>query len=60
MMGMNSGQATYSDDEGKSVEVSIMDGAGETGASMVAMYAITISMAMETEQQTETCYTKTT
>ena len=58
MMGMNSGQATYSDDGGKSVSVSIMDGAGETGASMVAMYAITL--AMETEQQTESGYTKTT
>lgn len=58
MMGMNSGQATYSDDDGRSVEVSIMDGAGETGAGMVAMYAITLSM--ETEQQTETGYTKTT
>lgn len=58
MMGMNSGQATYADDDGKSVAVSIMDGAGETGASMVAMYAITL--AMETEQQTESGYTKTT
>ncbi|HHX32484.1 MAG TPA: hypothetical protein GX712_07830 [Bacteroidales bacterium] len=58
MMGVNSGQATYSDDGGKSVSVSIMDGAGETGASMVAMYAITL--AMETEQQTESGYTKTT
>ena len=58
MMGMNSGQATYNDDDGRSVEVSIMDGAGETGAGMVAMYAITLSM--ETEQQTETGYTKTT
>lgn len=58
MMGMNSGQATYSNDDGKSVAVSIMDGAGETGASMVAMYAITL--AMETEQQTENGYTKTT
>ena len=58
MMGMNSGQATYTDDDGKSVEVSIMDGAGETGSSMVAMYAITL--AMETEQQTESGYTKTT
>jgi hypothetical protein len=58
MMGLNSGQATYTDDDGKSVEVSIMDGAGETGSSMVAMYAITL--AMETEQQTESGYTKTT
>lgn len=58
MMGVNSGQATYADDDGKSVSVSIMDGAGETGASMVAMYAITL--AMETEQQTESGYTKTT
>ena len=58
MMGMNSGQATYTDDDGKSVEVSIMDGAGETGSSMVTMYAITL--AMETEQQTESGYTKTT
>ena len=57
MMGMNSGQATYANDDGKSVELSIMDGAGETGASMVAMYAITL--AMDTEQQTESGYTKT-
>lgn len=56
MMEMNSGQATYSDDEGKSVEVSIMDGAGETGASMVVMYALTL--VMETEQQTESGYTR--
>ncbi|MBF6597378.1 MAG: hypothetical protein ITF98_04035 [Fermentimonas sp.] len=58
MMGMGSGQATYSDDDGKTVALSIMDGAGETGSSMVAMYAITL--AMETEQQTENGYTKTT
>lgn len=58
MMGMGSGQAAYSDDDGKTVALSIMDGAGETGSSMVAMYAITL--AMETEQQTENGYTKTT
>jgi hypothetical protein len=58
MMGMNSGQSTYADNDGKSVDLSIMDGAGETGASMVAMYAITL--AMDNEQQTETGYTKIT
>ncbi|NLY24545.1 MAG: hypothetical protein GX042_05965 [Bacteroidales bacterium] len=58
MMGVNSGQASYSDGEGKSVEVSVMDGAGETGAAMVAMYVMTLSV--DTEQQTETGYTKTT
>ena len=58
MMGVNSGQASYSDGEGKSVEVSVMDGAGETGAAMVSMYVMTLSM--ETEKETETGYTKTT
>lgn len=58
MMGVNSGQASYSDGEEKSVEVSVMDGAGETGAAMVSMYVMTLSM--ETEKETETGYTKTT
>lgn len=58
MMGVNGGEAKYSNDDDKSVEVSIMDGAGEMGSSMVAMYAITL--AMETEEETETGYSKTT
>ena len=58
MMGVNGGEASYSNDEGKSVEVSVLDGAGEMGASMVAMYALTLSM--ETEEETETGYSKTT
>lgn len=58
MMGVNGGEAKYSNDDDKSVEVSIMDGVGEMGSSMVAMYAITL--AMETEEETETGYSKTT
>lgn len=58
MMGVNGGEASYGNDEGKSVDVAVMDGAGEIGASMIAMYAITL--AMEREEVTETGYNKTT
>jgi hypothetical protein len=56
-IGINGGEAKYSDDEDKNIEVSIMDGAGEVGASMVAMYAITL--AIDKEEETENGYSKT-
>lgn len=58
MMGVNSGSASYSNEEGKSIELSVMDGAGETGSAMISMYAITLSMEME--EETESGYSKTT
>ncbi len=58
MMGVITGQAGYSDEENKKVELSIMDGAGETGAAMVSMFYMTLSMNME--EETETGFSKIT
>lgn len=58
MMGLVLGQATYSDGQDKSVELSIIDGAGETGSGMIAIYVMALSMEME--EETETGFSKTT
>lgn len=56
MMGLVTGQASYSDDQGKSLDLTIMDGAGEAGSGMIALYAMTLSMDME--EETESGFSK--
>lgn len=58
MLGINSGNANYTGDGDKSVELTIVDGAGETGASFIALYSM--GLMMDREEQTESGFTKTT
>src|SRR5690554_377780 len=46
MMALVTAQATYSDDQNRSVELSIMDGAGEAGSGVIAIYVMSLSMDM--------------
>lgn len=58
MMGLVTAQATYSDDQNRSVELSIMDGAGEAGSGVIAIYVMSLSMDME--EETESGFSKNT
>lgn len=58
MMGLVTAQATYSDDQNRSVELSIMDGAGEAGSGVIAVYVMSLSMEME--EETESGFSKNT
>lgn len=58
MVGLVTGQATYSDDLGKSLDLTIMDGAGEAGSGMIALFAMSLSMNME--EETESGFSKNT
>lgn len=58
MMGLVTAQATYSDDQNKSVELSVMDGAGEAGSGVIAIYVMSLSMDME--EETESGFSKNT
>lgn len=58
MVGLVTGQASYSDDQGKNVDLTIMDGAGEAGSGMIAMYVMSLSMDME--EETESGFSKNT
>lgn len=57
MMGMNTAEADYSDDQNKSIDLTVMDGAGEAGSSVVGIYMMTLSV--DREEQTESGYSKT-
>lgn len=58
-MGLSSGEAAYSDESGKTVKVSIFDGAGEMGSAVVQMTYLTLSMESESIQDTTTKKTET-
>jgi hypothetical protein len=58
-MGLSSGEAAYSDESGKTVKVSIFDGAGEMGSAVVQMTYLTLSMESESIQNTTTKKTET-
>lgn len=57
--GLSSGEAAYSDESGKTVKVSIFDGAGEMGSAVVNMTYLSISMESESIQNTLTRKTET-
>ncbi|WP_130735429.1 hypothetical protein [Flavobacterium sp. J27] len=60
MMGLTSAEAKYTDEEtGKEVEVSIMDGAGETGSSVISLTVMALAMNVESINNTETKKTET-
>lgn len=56
MMGLVTAQATYTDDQNRSVELSVMDGAGEAGSAVIAIYVMSLSMDME--EETESGFSK--
>lgn len=58
MMGMNTGEADYSNDQDKTIDLSLMDGAGEAGSSVIGIYMMTLSV--DREEQTESGFNKTT
>lgn len=57
-VGMNMGEASYSDENKEMIKLSIMDGAGETGSAIVSLALMGLSM--EKEEQTESGFSKTT
>ena len=60
MMGLTTADAKYGDEvTGKEIEVSIMDGAGETGSSIISLTIMALSMNVETINDTETKKTET-
>lgn len=56
--GLSTAEATYSNTEGKTVKVTIFDGAGEMGSAMITMLHMTISMGMESIEGTKTKQTE--
>lgn len=57
-VGMNMAEATYAKEEQEAVSLSILDGAGETGAGIVSLALM--SLSMDREEQTESGFSKTT
>lgn len=57
MIGLSSGEATYSDKSSKTIKVSIFDGAGKSGSAMLAM--TNMSLAMDIEEIKNTITKKT-
>lgn len=59
-VGLNSGEATYKEENtDKSLTLSIFDGAGENGSIMINMVYLSLSMEMESIQNTNTKKTET-
>lgn len=55
MMGLTNAEATYTEEaSGKEIELSIMDGAGETGSSVISLTVMALSMNMESINNTVT------
>ncbi|VXB07617.1 conserved hypothetical protein [Flavobacterium sp. 9AF] len=60
MMGLATADAKYTNEEsGKEVAVSIMDGAGESGSSIISLTVMALSMNVESINDTETKKTET-
>lgn len=56
--GMNMAEADYSKEQEKSINLTIVDGAGETGAGLIS--GTLMALSMEREEQTESGFSKTT
>ncbi|NHN26503.1 hypothetical protein FIA58_012525 [Flavobacterium jejuense] len=54
MMGLTSAEATYGDDSEKNIKLSVFDGAGETGSSILALTVMALSMNRESIDDTKT------
>lgn len=57
-VGMNMAEADYSKEQENDINLTIVDGAGETGAGIVS--GTLLSLSMEREEQTESGFSKTT
>lgn len=54
MMGLISAEATYGNDSEKNIKLSLFDGAGETGSSILALTVMALSMNRESIDDTKT------
>lgn len=58
MMNLSSAEAKYSDETNKNITLEIMDGAGETGSTMVSI--LMMGLNMDKEKTTQTGFEKST
>jgi hypothetical protein len=53
-VGLSTSDATYTDDSGKTIKVSIFDGAGESGSALIAMTHMSLTTDTESIENTTT------